>query len=403
LTPSSPLNVLLVGAGYRIANSFLPTLWTLRDRFTVIGVHAPSATRRDPLAALWGIPPVASLEGPEALAADVVAISVPTPQNAAVLSALLPHAARLRLVVDTPGASTLRELAALAPLLARFKSVAFTEDHMNFPVYALLRRAVARGLIGEPRSLTLFHTGYRYHGLAILRAFAGLRPVARGWRRRVGAWTTVVGYQFHGGFEGCVINPYHRDQPDGGLILEGDSGIVTAFPADLEMASPSRPVYLIKQRHQGGLLSGYAIEAGSRSLDLDLPGLASMREMPIGDKSDHNLRRACGMANVFRSIREPEADPETRLNAAYGWKQALYDSFASRLAEGGRLPFDPFTLASGDFMSVLVPASRLVARFGGARHAAARTTAPGAGQASTAPWKPRIQTRPTAGPPSDPR
>ncbi len=363
MTHRAPLNVLLVGAGYRIRNSFLPVLRTLRDRFGVVGVHAPSATRRDPLAALWGISPIASLAGPEVLAVDVVAISVPSARNAAVLRALSPHAPRLRLVIDTPGAANLTELAALSPLLARFKAVAFTEDHMNLPVYALLRRAVARGLIGEAKSLTLFHTGYRYHGLAIIRAFAGLEPVARSWRRRVGASTSLIGYQFRGGFEGCIVNPYHRNQPDGGLVLEGSAGIITTFPADLETATPARPVHLLAPRRTGGALSGYEIEAGPKSLHLDLPALAAMREMPIEDTSDYNLRRACGMANILRSISEPDADPETRLNAAYGWRNALYDSFASRLAERGRLPFDPLTWVGRDFMSLLVPASGVLARF----------------------------------------
>jgi len=206
-----------------------------------------------------------------------------------------------------------------------------------------------------------------YHGLAILRAFAGLAPVIRTWRRKIGAMTTLLGYRFRGGFEGCIINPYHLNQPDGGLLLEGSLASITEFPADLETATPKRPVYLMEPRHSGGLLSGYAIEAGPKSLELDLPALTEMRDMPIEDKSDHNLRRSCGMANIFRSIVEPQADLETRLNAAYGWKHALYDSFACRLAERGYLPFDPLTLMGANFMRVLIPASRIAAQFKTAR------------------------------------
>jgi len=154
VTESAPQRVLVVGAGRRVQNNFLPVLRALHDRFTVLGVHARTAARLQPVADRWGVPAVASLDGPELQAADTVALSVPTPQNAVVLRALLPHAARLSVVIDTPIAWTLQELAAAAPLLARFRRVMVTEDYMNFPAFALLRQAVTQGLIGQPTALT---------------------------------------------------------------------------------------------------------------------------------------------------------------------------------------------------------------------------------------------------------
>jgi hypothetical protein len=250
-------------------------------------------------------------------------------------------------------------LAALPPLLARFRRVAVAEDHMNFPGYALVRQAVAQGLIGQPKTLTLFHTGSVPHGLAIIRAFAGFQPVVRSWRRSVGTATAMVGYKFRGGFEGCIVKPYHRNQPDGGFIFEGTKGIVSQFPADLDNATPSRPVYLMRPGFTNGLLTSYGIEAGTKSLEVVPPELAAMRDMPFEDKSEHSLRRNCGMATIFRSLHQPDSDAETRLNAAYGADNALYDTFVSRLAEFHYMPLDPLTFVGRDLMSFLRPLSRL--------------------------------------------
>jgi hypothetical protein len=170
--------------------------------------------------------------------------------------------------------------------------------------------------------------------------------------------TTLVGYRFRGGFEACVIGPYRRHTA-GGLTLEGTRGVITEFPADLQDATPSRPVYLLAPRNAGGQLTGYAIETGAKSLELVPAELAAMHDMPFDDKSELNLQRGCGLATVFRSLSGPDDDPGTLLNATYGPDNAFYDSFVSRLAERGRLPVDPLTWVGRDAMSVVRALGRL--------------------------------------------
>jgi hypothetical protein len=62
-----------------------------------------------------------------------------------------------------------------------------------------------------------------------------------------------------------------------------------------------------------------------------------MREMEFSDKTDLNLLRSCGLADVFRSISH-----ERNLNRAYGPTNAFYDAFVSRRATAGLKPLDPF-------------------------------------------------------------
>jgi predicted dehydrogenase len=175
--PQNPLRVLIVGAGRRVRNNFLPALACLGSQFRVEALVSPTPVRRAALAAQWGVASWDSIADIELAGIDVVAISVPTSENAGVLRALLPHADRLRLVIDTPIAWTPREYAACAPLLDRFPRLTVAEDYMNFPSFALAREATGRGLIGEVKWLTLNNIGYFYHGLALIRSFAGFAKV----------------------------------------------------------------------------------------------------------------------------------------------------------------------------------------------------------------------------------
>ncbi len=350
--------MLLVGAGQRVQNNFLPVLRVLGAHFSVLGVHARTAANLQPVADLWGVPAIASLAGPEVKNADVIAISVPTGANEAVLQALRPYAARLTIVIDTPIVSGRRELAAAGPLLAQFKRVVVTEDYMNFPAFALVRQAVAQGLIGEPRALTLNGIGFAYHGLALIRSFAGFEPAARTGRRKIGASATITFYKFKRGYSACVIGPYRRGTL-GGLTLEGSQGVISQFADDLSRATESRPVYLLAPCFSEGYLSGYRIEAGEKSLEICPPELAAMRALPFADKSEHNLQRGCGLAAVFRSLLGDDDDPATRLNLAYGAENAFYDVFVSGLADRGFLPFDPLTWIGRDVMTAIRAISRL--------------------------------------------
>jgi len=339
--------MLIVGAGRRVQNNFLPVLRFLNAQFKVVGIFSRSPSKLQGVADRWGVPAVHSLSRVDMQGVDIVAISVPTSQNAVVLRALLPHAARLRVVIDTPIANNRTELRAVRQLLVQFAGVTVTEDYMNFPSFALVREAVTQGFIGRPVALTLNNTGYLYHGLALIRSFVNFRPVVRSWRHAVGGLTTIVGFQFSGGFQACVVGPY-RSHTAGGMTLEGSVGIITEFPIDIKKASGKHPAYLLSLLYTNGLLTGCGIEGDNRCLKIEPPELVAMQGMPFEDKSELNLLRGCGLATVLRSLTEQD-----ELNATYGAKNALYDSFISGLAQQGRLPIDPLTWIGGDAMMLV--------------------------------------------------
>jgi hypothetical protein len=330
------LRVLLVGAGRRVQNNYLPILRCLADEFDVRGIHSRTPERLNEVARHWNVPAVPSLSSTDLRSFDVVAISVPTGQNANVLRQLLAHAAGLHLVIDTPIVANPREHGEIAPLLERFRSVTVTEDYMNFPPFSLLRQFAASGRIGELRALTLNNIGFMYHGLALVRSFVGFGPVLSATRHQIGADSWVVSYEFPGEFRASVVGPYRR-HTSGGLTLDGTHGTVTEFPADLDGAK--KPTYLLRPTFENDLMAGYEIVGNDLRDAVDLPSIRAMRAMDFQDKSDLNLLRSCGLGDVFRSIA-----PERNLNNAYGPANAFYDGFVSRRATAGAKPLDPLNI-----------------------------------------------------------
>lgn len=344
---SPRLRVLMVGAGRRVKNNFLPVLRCLSDQFEVVGVHARTAANLLPVAERWNVPAVHHLNDVDWTKVDVVAISVPTAQNAAVMRQLLPHASRLRLVLDTPIAWNLKELSECGPLMRQFRQVLVAEDYMNFPAFTLLRKFVADGLVGTPKAVTMYNIGYYYHGLALIRSFAQFAPVWRSSRQKAGSFTGNILYCLKGGFRACVIGPY-RQHCNGGIMLEGDKGIITEVAADADFGKANgRPVHHLAKTLDNGLFCGYTLTDASGNVlhTLDLAHVRRMRDMPFDDMSDLNLSRGCGLIEVFRALLD-----DSNINNRYGLEHALYDSFVSRLATRGLLPVDLLVLAGRNVM-----------------------------------------------------
>jgi hypothetical protein len=344
------LRVLVIGAGRRVQNNFLPALHCLRHQFEVVGVHARTSLKLLPVARAWNVSAVSKLNTVDWSAIDVVAISVPVPQNLVVLNQLLPHADRLRLVIDTPIATTLPDLAACERLLPNFRQVLVTEDYMNFPQFRLVREAAENGLVGSLYSATLLNIGYFFHGLALIRSLAGFPHVWRSRVERVGRFATQITYHLRGGFKASVVGPYRPDR-NGGLLLEGTSGIISDCASDGRWGNAEgRTHYTVRRNLEDGHLIGFKIESDTEEMirNLDLPELREMRAMSFEDKSELNLCRGCGLIEVFRALVEPH-----NFNHAYSFRDGLYDSFVSRLADRGLLPVDPLVLAGSNVMSLL--------------------------------------------------
>jgi hypothetical protein len=354
MTEAQGCRVLIVGAGRRVQNNFLPVL-TCDDEFEIVGIHARRKEPLDEVCARWGVKPVYDLEGFDFRGIDVVAISIPTNANAKILGLLAKAAPHVTIVIDTPIAWNLGELRKIYPLSKKFAAFVVTEDYMNFPTFALMRDAVQDGLIGSVQAVELRNIGYLYHGLALIRSFAGFRrPVfARASGTRAGK---TAHYRFASGMTAFVEGPYR--QMDGSITVRGSQGVIS----DTQELGVIEPDYILSlERDSDGRLCGAAIHhAGAPDrvvLRRDFPLIKQMAQLDFADKSDLNLLRGCGLHQVFRSILHPD-----KINSGYGPGSAFYDGFISRLAERGIFRFDPFAAVGVNIVRVLYAVAVLKGR-----------------------------------------
>jgi len=317
----------------------MPSFRCLDDLFEVKGLHSRTPAKFVPIAEKWKIPAITDLRAVDFSAIDLVVVTVPTNQNAAVLESLRPHAGRLHLLLDTPIAGSQQEAQPILPLLKLFASVTIAEDHMNFPFHALARKAAAEGLIGKPRSLSLYNIGYMYHGLSILRSFTGFAPITAHWRKVLGGHARIVGYEFADGFTGTLIGPYRRQDKVGGLVLEGSEGIISESPTDAAFLGHGRKMYLLQPLRTNGVLFGYQLKGPNREIKLDLPNLATMRALDFPDRSEINLIQNCALMEVILSVFH-----RNNINNSYGYENGLYDSLASQRADAGDSQVNPMGL-----------------------------------------------------------
>jgi hypothetical protein len=335
--------VLIVGAGFRAGNNFLPSFALRPDAFEVVGLIGRSTVRSKPLGERWNVPVYETIAAVDPASVDIVAVTVPTTQNRAVLEAILRWNPEVLLAIDTPIAWKLGEYRDILPLIRRFRAVVVAEDFMNFPQFELARRAAAEGLLGNVRSVMLFNTGYAYHGLALLRSFANLAPVTGTQRLRLGSYSSVVGFRFAGGMRGYIVGPY-RQAVTGGIVVEGERGVITQAAEDAEFASiGKRMLYRLAPFPGDGPIAGFALENSNYALAT--PEIPEMAKMPFEDQTPLNVCKNVGLTRIFHALVEPD-----ELNRRYGYTNALYDSFASRLALRGLFPLDPLARFGSDFM-----------------------------------------------------
>lgn len=344
--------VLIVGAGRRIENNFLPALRCLDAALDPVGIHATSPTRMTPLSQTWGVPAIADLAQFDLTGVDLVAISTPTAANAAVVASLLEHKHRLTLLIDTPIAWNRREFRDTWRMLRQFPRAFVAEDFMNFPPFALVRQAVRSGLIGEVKHIELDRTGYLYHGLALARSFASFEKVLSTKKVQTDKGLAVK-YKLKSGLTIDVIGPYERM---GRLTVKGSSGVIVYDSQQENLTSSSPREYTVHtKRGLSGFIEGYDIANGGKLFALSCPELTQMMPMPFDDKSDLNLLRGCGLISIFRSISQPDG-----LNEAYGVTNGLYDGTVAKLAHRGVFPFDPFVWVGTDATGVARTVSGLL-------------------------------------------
>ena len=177
--------------GIPIRNSFLPALSLLGDQVVPAGLWSRTTAngrgRGRPLAgALLRGPGVGPRGGGHR---RHVHLDAGQPRRAG--PARPTRAERLELVIDTPvlRIADLTSVRLPGPLQAGGGGRGL---HETSPQFELARRAVAAGLVGEVTNVELVHSGYKYHGLALIRSFYSFEHPRAAFRSSAGGVTRTT-------------------------------------------------------------------------------------------------------------------------------------------------------------------------------------------------------------------
>jgi predicted dehydrogenase len=166
----TPMPFAVVGAGWR-AEFYMRIAAALPERFSLVGVVARSAARRDELAQC-GVPVYATLD--DLLSATTpafVVTCVPWDANVPLIEELVSRG--LPVLSETPPAPDVERLCQVYALDRAGARIQVAEQFIYQPHHAARLAWVASGKLGTPSHVQV-SACHGYHGLSLLRHFLGV-------------------------------------------------------------------------------------------------------------------------------------------------------------------------------------------------------------------------------------
>jgi hypothetical protein len=328
--PNRRLRALVVGAGYRARNAFLPALSCLDRYIDVVGIHSRNIAHARRAGEPWGVEAIEDLRALRPGDVDLVLVSVTVTNNLDVLRGAAHLAPGAALVMDTPGLGRLGDLAHLA-LYRRWAQVRVAEDFMRVPQYRLVAAALASGVIGDISAIRLTRMGYRYHALALLRSWLAFRQPLSARSRPASEGGVDISYRFGGGVIGEVIEPYR--QAKGSFDIVGARGSLCGDPMGhpVGFADVGEPCGRLERLENADGLFGFQIVGLDGPISITVPNLTRLRAMGLEDDSEFNLLRVDGLCHVISSLWEPDS-----VNGRYRLEDGMADLLVSSAARRSR-------------------------------------------------------------------
>jgi predicted dehydrogenase len=310
-------NVLIIGSGGRVRNNFIPAFHCLKDKHNIIGLYSPTKANREAVCDKWHIPAIEALESVNFEMVDIVVISITTDYVPDVLKQIHHLCKGKTLIVDTPVFEYIKDFRATLYLLS-FSKVIVTEDYLNYPQFGVMREVIQSRVLGEIKNITLSHTGYRHHALAVIRSFVGLKKV---WSIKHNSKNTTR-LSFPGGISATITEPYQR--LDGWVKIEGSKGTLLYDPKEGYTGQIDDSWLILKENICQNTIATFELNGFVIPEARQPKYFAQLKQLKIEDTSNFNTFKTCGLIDVFESI---YIDNDAR---PYTWQQALYDTALSK-------------------------------------------------------------------------
>ncbi len=314
-------DVFLIGSGRRIQNSFIPSFKCLQDKYTLVGLYSPTQANREAVCEKWNIPAFNSIASVDLSSIDVVVISISTQHVPAVLAQISDACRGKILIIDTPVFDSLGDFKAIR-YLRNFSKVIVAEDYINYPQFVIMRDVLREGVLGDIRSITLAHTGFRYHALALVRSFVDFKKIRLLKRRHSDNDIGRITLDFVRGENATILEPYRR--LDGWVRVEGSKASLIYDPGQQCKDEAISPTYTLNQYFSDEGDVYFSVEGVALTGIRQPRHFAQLKNFDIDDNSDFNTFKSCGLIDVIESI---DSDAGA---SQYTWREALYDSALSK-------------------------------------------------------------------------
>lgn len=316
---SASRKVLVVGAGKRVEGAILPALLAFGGAIELAGIWARSSRK---VSFYDGEVTVQTEAGPDAFdfsAIDTVIVAVTRTEVPSVLRRLGAFdTSRIALMLDTPVIDA-KDVGAMR-MLRRFRRVVCTEDSIALPPIVTAKRLIDEGAIGRVRSINLFHSGWRNHGLASLRFLTGMacprRITVRRWNPKWSETRVRLGT-----VRASIVQPHIHG--NGRVLVVGEHGAIVDYHAGRSDAHEIG--YVV----ENGVLRGVTVRGEIVENERDRMFFDNLPRRGVPEPTLDNQFKIRGVMDLIAGVHDGSGP-------AYEPWDAIVDHQSMRLAE--RLP-----------------------------------------------------------------
>jgi len=318
-------NVLIIGSGARVQKTILPALACLSDVFSLMGIYSRRKKqvvipgKRTPITTMTDMTEI------DFRRVDMIIVAIIPAQVLSVLKCLVAYDVHhCTLFLDTPVLPP-KDIGGLR-LLSRFGHTFVSEDYIGMTSFNTVYDLIQRGSIGKLRYIYLFHSGYNYHALALLKKLTSssyIRSV-RLVRRNEEVFETHV--FFPNDVRATILGP--RDYSVGRFLVVGEKGSIADYPIH------STLINTLHYIHRNNIYRGIRVTGGVEASVLMENKLYRTLSSQFIDRTTLNCQKIEGFMRLLMS------SLKTKPRFAYSSHQAIYDSIISFIVDKTSFFFD---------------------------------------------------------------
>ncbi len=326
-------NVFVIGSGRRVQSAILPALACLNSSYRIAGIYSQSIHAiRIPgtKITMWTSNQFSDTNFSDI---DLIIIAIPPSQVIRVGRELLSAGARHCIVfVDTP-VLALRDVLSCG-IFSSFRAVYVSEDYRSMLCYDVAARLIKRGYIGTLKHVYLFHSGYKYHAIAVIKKLTGCQWVRAIRRVSVSREISELRLRLPGGVGATIVEP--RDYSVGRFLIVGEKGCISDYPIQeartMHLSYLGKGTRIVGFRVSGAIRKWYSLHPNYRT---EIAGDASV-SVPLQNQKIE------GLVRMYASI--------WRFNSSYkyAWYDGLYDSIVSSMTDRLGWFWDTGLIPSGE-------------------------------------------------------